>query len=397
MEGSIFSAKNQNTVGLFNTTLDFSLVTINAMPKQYEGLNNALSSKRRENAWKGQHHQTARRLGAIFGGCIPDIEVLSDAYGRRVSEIASSTKLQTEFMDFGPFSDHVGIDGTSILAAVTSGSEHVALHLLACMLAIMHPYPAEATAIWYQIVRCRIAELERKADITQLEGIAAQFAITQGLQITRDDLRAWDASARAWLESANEVKRLDDTQLRLIIKNVPSITSFGSTYADVMKNWSIAMCAVQNAISGSPQEVRNGAVLLGFLSWHIYPDVQIFSPDKLVVFSDDLVKSGGIITLGLESGQNSDGGVRWSLSLSHLRHYGEPVQVERSINDDCRLTLRDLRLIALGSFIHSWIKPESVNIEEAAECLEKTNSNFRTKSNFKKELGLDYPPHPSIM
>lgn len=274
-------------------------------------------------------------------------------------------------MDFGPFSDHVGIDGTSILAAVTSGSEHVALHLLACMLATMHPYPAEATAIWYQIVRCRIAELERKADITQLEGIAAQFAITQGLQITRDDLRAWDASARAWLESANEVKRLDDTQLRLIIKNVPSITSFGSTYADVMKNWSIAMCAVQNAISGSPQEVRNGAVLLGFLSWHIYPDVQIFSPDKLVVFSDGLVKSGGIITLGLESGQKSDGGVRWSLSLSHLRlrHYGEPVQVARSINDDCRLTLRDLRLIALGSFIHSWIKPESVNIEEAAECL----------------------------
>lgn len=84
-------------------------------------------------------------------------------------------------MDFGPFSDHIGIDGTSILAAVTSGSEHVALHLLACMLATMHPNPAEATAIWYQIVQCRLAELERTADPNQLKGIAAQFAITQGL------------------------------------------------------------------------------------------------------------------------------------------------------------------------------------------------------------------------
>lgn len=99
MEGSIFSAKNQNTVGLFNANVDFSLVTINAIPKQYEGLSNALSSKRRENAWNGQHHQTARRLGAIFSDCIPDIEVLSDAYGRRASEIASCAKLQTEVRD----------------------------------------------------------------------------------------------------------------------------------------------------------------------------------------------------------------------------------------------------------------------------------------------------------
>ncbi|KAH9234455.1 hypothetical protein K456DRAFT_1695185 [Colletotrichum gloeosporioides 23] len=285
-------------------------------------------------------------------------------------------------MDFGPFSDHIGIDGTSILAAITSGPEHVALHLLTCMLATMHPNPAEATAIWYQIVQCRLAELELTADPNQLKGIAAQFAITQGLQITRDDLRAFD-----------------NTQMRLIIKNVPSIRTFGSTYADVMKNWSIAMCAVQNAISGSPQEIRNGAIILGFLSWHLYPDVQVFNPDKLVLFHDGLVKPDGTITLGLESSSELDGGVRWSLALSHLRHYGEPVQVERSLNDDGRITLRELRLIALGSFIHSWDKPESVNIEDVAKCfaalgkaakLDMVDSMERLRNPTVPELSLDW-------
>lgn len=227
---------------------------------------------------------------------------------------------------------------------------------------------AEATALWMQIVESRLTELERTADPNQVEGMAAVFARAQGLQIRREDLATWDASARAWLESADQVKRLQYTQLKLIVKNIPSITGFGTTYADVMKNWRTAMLAAQKSISGAPQDVSNGCVLLGLLAWHIYPDIQVYNPDRFVVFDDELVKRGGDITLGLETTETCDDGVRWSLSLSHLRYYGDPVIIERSINDSDRLTSQELRLVAFGAFIHSWAKPELVSITEAAEC-----------------------------
>lgn len=95
IEASLLSAKNENTVGLFNVNVDFSCVKVE-IPKQYEDLGNALSSQRRDNAENGQHHKTARRLGAIFHGCIPDIEILSEAYGKRASEIARSSELPTD-------------------------------------------------------------------------------------------------------------------------------------------------------------------------------------------------------------------------------------------------------------------------------------------------------------
>jgi hypothetical protein len=53
--------------------------------------------------------------------------------------------------EYGPFAGHVGVDGTSIYAAASSGNSVIALHLLACMLARMFSN-AEATAIWAQLV-----------------------------------------------------------------------------------------------------------------------------------------------------------------------------------------------------------------------------------------------------
>jgi hypothetical protein len=92
------------------------------------------------------------------------------------------------------------------------------------------------------------------------------------------------AGSRAWLEAANQIKRREDTQLKLIIRNIPSIKSSDTTYANVVENWVVAMTAIQKSIEGVPQDISNAAVLLGLMSWHIYPDINVFSPIRYVEF-----------------------------------------------------------------------------------------------------------------
>jgi hypothetical protein len=92
LDASIFSAKNDNTLTLANANVDFALVKIE-VPKHFEGLGKALSKQRLENAERGPQHRTARRLGALFEQVIPNVDTLAAAYGERVSEIATSSKL----------------------------------------------------------------------------------------------------------------------------------------------------------------------------------------------------------------------------------------------------------------------------------------------------------------
>ncbi|EXU94849.1 hypothetical protein X797_012068 [Metarhizium robertsii] len=362
-----FNAKSENTLAFINVKQDFALFKVE-IPKPFEGLGKALSHNRRQNAESGPQHRVARRLGALFEQVIPNIDVLSAAYGERVSEIATSSQFDLRNVDHGPFSGHVGVDGTSIYAAVSSGKSIIALHLLACMLARMFS-GAEATAIWVQLVDCRLKEIQEASEASQLQGIAALYAAEQGRQILRDDLASWDASARAWLQTANEAKKREDTQLKLIVRNLLSIHNSGTTYSNVIENWIVAMKTCQNLIRGVPQDVTNGAVLLGLMSWHIYPDLNIFCPDRYVAFNDRLVKAGGVITLGLESQDRSLSGVSWSVSLSHLRFYGDPVVIEKSSEDSDRITVQELRYITLGCVFGSWTWPTSIKVEEAAECL----------------------------
>lgn len=88
---SVVSATNENTIGLANFNIDFSLVKIEA-PVEYQGLRSALSTRRIENAEQGQVHRTARRLGALFEQILPPIKTLAEAYDRRASEIAALEK-----------------------------------------------------------------------------------------------------------------------------------------------------------------------------------------------------------------------------------------------------------------------------------------------------------------
>lgn len=304
-------------------------------------------------------------------------------------ECVDSEKYQFKNADHGPFAGHVGVDGTSIYAAASSGKSIVALHLLACMLARMFSN-VEATAIWMQLVDGRLKDLGKASETSQIQGIAALYAVDQGRQILRDDLASWDASARAWLQTANEVKKREDTQLKLIVKNIPSIHSSGTTYSNVMENWILAMKTIQDLIQGVPQDVTNGSVILGLMPWHIYPDLNVFSPNRHVKFNDRLVKPGGVITLGLEAKEKNCFGVSWSVSLSHLRFYGDPVVIEkRSGEDSDRITVEELRYITFGCVLGSWTQPALIDIEEAADCFSALGDAIELYDNPTDEKGYD--------
>ena len=185
--------------------------------------------------------------------------------------------------------------------------------------------------------------------------MAARVAAQQ--DIPRTDLAMWDASARAWLMSADEVQKVNLTQLRLIMKDCGLfVSTLGTTYDSVIDVWTVAMKTLQDLILGMPQRISKGALLVGLSSWHIYPDLNVVGPTAHVTFSDELVARGGIITLGLESTSTlEDLGVQWSLSLSHLRYYGAPVTVSTASNaNGSRISMEELHLVVFGSVLGSW-------------------------------------------
>ena len=102
--------------------------------------------------------------------------------------------------------------------------------------------------------------------------------------------------------------------------------------------------------------MSKAALLICISSWHIYPDLTVVGPTVNVKFRDALVAAGGVLTLGLQSATpNNDVGVHWSLSLSHLRFYGDPMKISTSAGvNDLRNTIEDLHIIALGGVLGSW-------------------------------------------
>jgi hypothetical protein len=89
---SIVSGNVENTFALANLNFDFTLVKLEA-PQEYQGVRNALSKRRVENAEDGPLHRTARKLGALFEQIIPPIQTLTKAYGIRASEISKSCSM----------------------------------------------------------------------------------------------------------------------------------------------------------------------------------------------------------------------------------------------------------------------------------------------------------------
>jgi hypothetical protein len=146
--------QNENTLALNNLNFDFALCKFDA-PKEFHGLGTSLSDQHRAAAESGTPHRIARKLGALFEQLVPLTPELISAYGQRVSEISQIRAVNPKGRDKdGPFADQVGIDGTAIWAAATSGPSAIPVLMLACMLARMWKGP-EAISLWAEIIAQR--------------------------------------------------------------------------------------------------------------------------------------------------------------------------------------------------------------------------------------------------
>lgn len=340
---------------LANINFDFSLYKEQA-PKEFEGVGSALSQLRREEAENGLPHITARKLGALFERVLPSTPGLTRAYGERASEIsrAASSTLQSR-SNYGVFSSRVGADATSIWAAATSGKSGIAVHLLACLLARIWE-GSEATAIWVQMIQCRKEEIIANFEKNNSVEMAILAAAKQDLP--RTQLADWDASARAWLRAADGVKNKQQTQLMLIIDNIRAPVNWKiDTYQSVMSAWTNSMAQMEDLVQGFPQKAQGGDILLALSAWHLFPDMALVVPCVKYVRQDDpIFTSGGVLTIGLEPPRPEQKGVYWSLPLAHLRHYGAPVQSERSMNsgERSRISLEEFLQAVLGCFLQGW-------------------------------------------
>ncbi|KAK1753339.1 hypothetical protein QBC47DRAFT_388233 [Echria macrotheca] len=343
----------ETSLALANLRFDFSLFKVEA-PSEFQGLGRELTSARKKAAEDGTPHITARKLGALFQHVLPSTPALIQAYGKRATEIASCPAVNPKgSRAHGLFADHVGIDGTSIWAAATSGPESVAAHLLACMLARMWSVP-EAIAIWDELVARRRKDL---ANVGETEANFLEAQMASRISLSRDQLAEWDASARAWLRAADQAMGTKQKQLMLILNNLNLPVNKNPTmYKSVLDAWTSSMTAANQLIEGMPLSIHDGGVLLGLASWHLYPDILVLGKGQTEVCQHDpVVATGGILTIGLKVKSEEQTGIRWSLPLSHLRYYGRAVLSERSLDTQAnRITIDQLMLVALGSLTRSW-------------------------------------------
>ncbi len=189
---AFLKASQETTLAFANFNFDFALIKYEA-PKEYEGLGGSLSKRRKQAAEDGPSHITARKLSALFQSAIPDVPNLIQAYGRRVSEIATSPKANPKGNgNQGAFAEHVGADGTTIWAAATSGERAVTVHLLASILARIWTR-TEAISIWSELIDQRKDVLRQKLEAN---GAPVQDVAASRIEISRSQLDEWDSSAR---------------------------------------------------------------------------------------------------------------------------------------------------------------------------------------------------------
>jgi len=372
-QASLNSVTQETSVALANLNVDLSLFKVEA-PPEYRELGVALSRRQRAAAEDGPPHTTARRLGSLFQSIIPETPCLIRAYGQRASEIAQSPESNPKgTVEDGPFRDFVGANGTSIWAAATSGPAAIAAHLLACMLASVWT-AEEAVAIWEEIISERKRRLEATsadASFTRIED-----AVATRLEISREQITVWDASARSWLKVAADAPAVRDRQhtIRSALKTVnASVNPRVDVFTSVTEAWKTALETMEKVICGASYSVQDGAVIIALLCWHLYPDFVILGSTQTEgTQRDPLVRTGGVITIGLTGTQGpgdqpgAQPGVHWSLSLGHMRFYGRKMDVRRSATaDDGRVTFDEFVVILLGALVGLWTEEESIRREDA--------------------------------
>ncbi|KAH7327499.1 hypothetical protein BKA65DRAFT_68138 [Rhexocercosporidium sp. MPI-PUGE-AT-0058] len=372
LTAAVAAVQNENQLSLANLNFDFTLVRYEA-PKEFSGVGAIISPQRRANAEEGAMHRTARKLGALFEGRLPPTSALFKAYGTRVSEISKDSASGHVVPEkIGIFGRQLGADCSSIWAAVTSGSEAIAVHLLACMLARTFTGP-EATSVWVELVEKQKLLIAREAEDSMYAQKLSSSVLAAQQDISRTDLGNWDSSARAWLQIADQVKERQQKQLMLIVNNTSlPIRSSSIVFDSVMSAWKTALAAMDNLVKGIPQQVQDGAALLAISSWHLYPDLLVVGNKVVNVHQSDPVFGGtAILTLGLQAVRDSDKGVSWSLPLACLRFYGHPVMSTGTIGiENSRISMQQFGYVVLGCVVSSW-NDYGICVDDAAEWLQQ--------------------------
>ena len=236
----------------------------------------------------------------------------------------------------------------------------MAAHLLACFLAPIWDGP-QAVSIWVELIERRKEIIKTEFNRTSLIELTALEAARQ--EITRTQIGEWDASARAWLRTADTVKSRQHKQLKLIIDNLDTpVIQSSNTYDSVTTAWKNCLIQMEGLIEGIAQQAFRGDIMIAMSAWHLYSDMSLVVPAAVHVFqSDPIFASGGILTIGLETRDSQHKGVSWSLPLACLRYYGEPVMTSCSVNSNegSRLTLEELLLSIVGCFFAGWEVAES--------------------------------------
>ncbi|CAN9353071.1 unnamed protein product [Alternaria alternata] len=173
---------------------------------------------------------------------------------------------------------------------------------------------------------------------------------------TRDQLSAWDASARSWLQAADAAKRLEQTQLMLIINNVRKPVNMSQEpYESVVTAWTSGMDAMERLIVGTPQRVQDGAILVAITAWHLYPNMQVLSDCAKDISPGDELMIHSLLTVSSFDLSGGREGVFWSLPLSRMRYYSAPVITERSLaSDTSRISIEEFQIVFLGAFVARW-------------------------------------------
>ncbi|KAI1174457.1 hypothetical protein F4777DRAFT_579888 [Nemania sp. FL0916] len=352
------------TNALVNVNLEFNAFARRYVnpPLEYADVGRHLATARLREAREGIQHAVARRLGALFKDAtiLPQTPELIKAYGLRASAISrTATANPRGDQSHGAFAGAIGADATTLWAAATSGWSAIQCHLLACLLARIWE-PTEATSIWVEIIDKRKRVLKSKLDE---EGELDQEVLlaTYG-DISRSDLFDWDASARAWLRVADRVMAKQQTQAKLIFDNLDiPVNSKPDTYDSVMDAWASSMTQMEKLLCGVPLQLHSGDILLGLLSWHLYPDMKcLFKEEQTIKQNDPILKDRGLLTLGLEPSPRAASGrqsVYWALPLAHLRFYGRlPVTKMRSMRttDRDRITVDEMLWALISSYIQGW-------------------------------------------
>lgn len=191
-----------------------------------------------------------------------------------------------------------------------------------------------------------------------------------------------------------EAKKRSQTQLMLIVQRFDlKVNHEMSTYNSVLEAWSTAMVTANKLVSGVPQSVSEGSMLLGIASWHLYPDMlALEKSNKLIKQNDKLIAQGGLLTVGLQSSSpQQDRGIHWSLPLAYFRYYGDPVTTTKSIgNHSSRVPIEYLLNVALGCIFREW-NLKSQEYPLGAALLSGIWTCFRTYwPIFSKFSGCDY-------